>query len=158
MQNPCRQGRHLHRVIRIPRRAGPHHCPQMVFRYVQGTQAPYLSAWHTHTRELCFPCIPLTLTLPRTSHAITALPGLLFDASQVPQGWIRVGGILFSLIGLQYLGTGLGDPCTPGQPLSSFYAATVWSRGLLAAGDHEASRWPPRLAAPQPSLLFSVST
>ena len=30
--------------------------------------------------------------------------GLLFDPSDVPVGWIRVGGILFALIGLQYLG------------------------------------------------------
>ena len=31
----------------------------------------------------------------------------------MPRGWIRVGGILFALIGLQYLGTGLGDVRQP---------------------------------------------
>ncbi|KAG1672137.1 hypothetical protein FOA52_001725 [Chlamydomonas sp. UWO 241] len=63
--------------------------------------------------------------------------GLLFDASSVPRGWIRVGGILFALIGAQYLGTGLGDaPVAPGSSggrVNSFYRATVWSRLLLAA-------------------------
>uniref|UniRef100_A0A7S3QQ87 Uncharacterized protein n=1 Tax=Dunaliella tertiolecta TaxID=3047 RepID=A0A7S3QQ87_DUNTE len=39
--------------------------------------------------------------------------GLLFDASAVPRGWIRVGGILFALIGMQYLGAGLRDGRVP---------------------------------------------
>lgn len=69
---------------------------------------------------------PDALTIPRCA-------GLLFSAAEVPRGWIRVGGILFYLIGLQYLGTGLGDK---GQGTGdSFYRATVWSRLLLAAGE-----------------------
>lgn len=63
--------------------------------------------------------------------------GILFDASAVPRGWIRVGGILFALIGAQYLGTGFGDPpheALQGARANSFYRATVWSRLLLAAG------------------------
>ncbi|KAF5841157.1 hypothetical protein DUNSADRAFT_14159 [Dunaliella salina] len=39
--------------------------------------------------------------------------GLLFDATAVPRGWIRVGGILFALIGMQYLGAGLRDGRMP---------------------------------------------
>ena len=45
--------------------------------------------------------------------ALVAAPkaalGLLFDASAVPPGWIRVGGVLFATFGLQYLGAALGD-------------------------------------------------
>ena len=39
--------------------------------------------------------------------------GLLFDASAIPRGWIRVGGILFALIGMQYFGAGLNDTPLP---------------------------------------------
>jgi len=35
--------------------------------------------------------------------------GLLFDASQVPSIWIRVGGVLFATFGAQYLGTAIAD-------------------------------------------------
>eukprot|EP00197_Chlamydomonas_leiostraca_P006713 CAMPEP_0202875266 /NCGR_PEP_ID=MMETSP1391-20130828/26969_1 /ASSEMBLY_ACC=CAM_ASM_000867 /TAXON_ID=1034604 /ORGANISM="Chlamydomonas leiostraca, Strain SAG 11-49" /LENGTH=234 /DNA_ID=CAMNT_0049556905 /DNA_START=171 /DNA_END=876 /DNA_ORIENTATION=- len=49
--------------------------------------------------------------------ALTIFPiaslGLLFDPSTVATHWIRVGGILFTLIGLQYLATGLGDSLIP---------------------------------------------
>ncbi|KAG2492294.1 hypothetical protein HYH03_009534 [Edaphochlamys debaryana] len=58
--------------------------------------------------------------------------GLLFNAAEVTAGWIRVGGILFTLIGLQYLGTAVGDK--QGQGAAGFYRTTVWSRlGLAAA-------------------------
>ncbi|GAX77636.1 hypothetical protein CEUSTIGMA_g5079.t1 [Chlamydomonas eustigma] len=86
--------------------------------------------------------------------ALTFFPtqtfGLLFNLQEVTSGWIRVGGILFTLIGLQYLGAALGDimaiaitaksveaaeAAETNPRLSySFYEATVWSRLLLAAG------------------------
>ncbi|KAF5841156.1 hypothetical protein DUNSADRAFT_14159 [Dunaliella salina] len=50
----------------------------------------------------------------RTPAAKAAIfTGLLFDATAVPRGWIRVGGILFALIGMQYLGAGLRDGRMP---------------------------------------------
>lgn len=55
--------------------------------------------------------------------------GLLFDPQAVPAGWVRVGGVLFALIGWQYLGTASGDPQGLG-PLG-FYLSTVWSRMAL---------------------------
>ncbi|GFH25249.1 uncharacterized protein HaLaN_23182, partial [Haematococcus lacustris] len=78
--------------------------------------------------------------------ALLAFPvtsfGMLFDASAVPTGWIRVGGMLFALIGYQYLGTGIADsPLVnkDGQvhagPLyaRSFYMSSVFSRLFLVA-------------------------
>ncbi|GIL57252.1 hypothetical protein Vafri_12509 [Volvox africanus] len=56
--------------------------------------------------------------------------GLLFGAEPVPPGWIRVGGVLFNLIGWQYLGTALAD--RKGQGALGFYRTTVWSRVALA--------------------------
>ncbi|GLI67601.1 hypothetical protein VaNZ11_011843 [Volvox africanus] len=56
--------------------------------------------------------------------------GLLFGAEPVPLGWIRVGGVLFTLIGWQYLGTALAD--RKGQGALGFYRTTVWSRVALA--------------------------
>lgn len=48
--------------------------------------------------------------------ALTLAPiktfGLLFDASSLPRYWIQTGGVLFTLIGLQYLLTGLHNPPT----------------------------------------------
>ncbi|GIL89836.1 hypothetical protein Vretifemale_17539 [Volvox reticuliferus] len=58
--------------------------------------------------------------------------GLLFGAEPVPLGWIRVGGILFTLIGWYYLGTALAD--CKGQGALGFYRTTVWSRVALAVG------------------------
>jgi hypothetical protein len=40
---------------------------------------------------------------------VSAAAGLLFNSAEVARVWIRVGGILFSLIGAQYLGTALLD-------------------------------------------------
>ncbi|KAG2429964.1 hypothetical protein HYH02_013915 [Chlamydomonas schloesseri] len=57
--------------------------------------------------------------------------GLLFAAETVSSGWIRVGGILFTLIGWQYLGTAGGDRA--GLGALGFYRATVWSRLALSA-------------------------
>ncbi|KAG2423440.1 hypothetical protein HXX76_015311 [Chlamydomonas incerta] len=57
--------------------------------------------------------------------------GLLFAAEAVSSGWIRVGGILFTLIGWQYLGTASGDRA--GLGALGFYRATVWSRLALSA-------------------------
>eukprot|EP00198_Chlamydomonas_reinhardtii_P003386 XP_001692722.1 predicted protein [Chlamydomonas reinhardtii] len=57
--------------------------------------------------------------------------GLLFAAETVSSGWIRVGGILFTLIGWQYLGTASGD--REGLGALGFYRATVWSRLALSA-------------------------
>lgn len=68
------------------------------------------------------------LWLPHLTPVTPLLPGLLFDASVVPSGWIRLGGILFALIGMQYLGTGLGDAArvatqAAGGPAQGVYAA-----------------------------------
>ncbi|EFJ46587.1 hypothetical protein VOLCADRAFT_93052 [Volvox carteri f. nagariensis] len=57
--------------------------------------------------------------------------GLLFKSETVSSGWIRVGGILFTLIGWQYLGTARAD--SKGQGARGFYCATVWSRLALSA-------------------------
>lgn len=84
-----------------------------------------------------------TLSQPAADADADALPvwdlagprpaaGLLFDALAVPSGWIRVGGALFALIGLQYLGTGLMHGQQGGAPMA-FYRSTVWSRLFLVA-------------------------
>jgi hypothetical protein len=65
--------------------------------------------------------------------------GLLFDPSQVPAGWIQVGGVLFATFGLQYLISGMwpsfGLHDTVEKQVwskaSSFYVASVWSRAFL---------------------------
>ncbi|GLC41727.1 hypothetical protein PLESTB_000683700 [Pleodorina starrii] len=56
--------------------------------------------------------------------------GLLFGAETVSSGWIRVGGILFTLIGWQYLGTARAD--RKGEGALGFYRATIWSRLALS--------------------------
>ena len=63
------------------------------------TQAPEASTTHVA------PCVqsPPEVT-PSPSSA-----GLLFRSETVATGWIRVGGILFTLIGCQYLGTAGAD-------------------------------------------------
>ncbi|KXZ49094.1 hypothetical protein GPECTOR_23g26 [Gonium pectorale] len=58
--------------------------------------------------------------------------GILFNPESVAAGWIRVGGILFALIGWQYLGTAWGD--SQGQGAQGFYRATILSRVALSAG------------------------
>ncbi|KAK9817031.1 hypothetical protein WJX72_008675 [[Myrmecia] bisecta] len=63
--------------------------------------------------------------------APTTMFGLLFDASAVTPGWIRVGGTLAALFGFYYLGAAIGD--RQGQGLRGFYAATVAGRLFLAA-------------------------
>ena len=110
---------------------------------------------HFHHRHLASPLPLLRPTTPCQSHASTAaiitgtyasLAGLsltLWPASTfsllfpltVPSGWIRVGGILFTLIGLQYLITGVLDrSLSQDQPIGavSFYRSTVVSRLFLA--------------------------
>lgn len=68
--------------------------------------------------------------------ALTLAPkttlGLLFrDAAVLPAGWIQVGGILFTLIGMQYLGCAVHQYLGAGR--DAFYHASVWSRLYLAA-------------------------
>lgn len=46
-----------------------------------------------------------------------------------------MGGVLFTLIGLQYLGAGLQDAPHLGRSSHAFFQATVWSRLYLVAGD-----------------------
>ena len=50
--------------------------------------------------------------------------GLLFDSTTVPANWLRVGGALFTLIGMQYLGTGawVSAPPPPYSPPPGFTA------------------------------------
>ncbi|PNH02626.1 hypothetical protein TSOC_011388 [Tetrabaena socialis] len=67
----------------------------------------------------------------RNLSPFTVPAGLLFASGTVSSGWIRVGGILFALIGCQYLGTAAGD--REGLGALGFYRATVWSRVALAA-------------------------
>lgn len=75
--------------------------------------------------------------LLKLSHCCACAPpadrhtGLLFDASSVPRGWIRVGGTLFALVGMQYLGAGLLQGAARGA--LGFYAATIASRLFLVA-------------------------
>ncbi|DBA85210.1 TPA: hypothetical protein ACH3X2_005916 [Trebouxia sp. C0005] len=58
--------------------------------------------------------------------------GLLFDPRLLPVGWIRVGGVLASLYGFYYLGTGYVDRQSH-QASQGFYQATVWGRLFLFA-------------------------
>jgi hypothetical protein len=47
---------------------------------------------------------------PATAAAVVKMPpGLLFDSSVVPVGWIRVGGVLFATFGAQYACAALID-------------------------------------------------
>lgn len=57
--------------------------------------------------------------------------GLLFDASTVPQGWVRVGGVLMTLFGSYYLGAALDD--AEGRYPRHFYATTILGRLALSA-------------------------
>ncbi|GFR44409.1 hypothetical protein Agub_g5642, partial [Astrephomene gubernaculifera] len=86
-------------------------------------QAAHKTAFFTGSYAVAF---GLALTIaPKT------IFGLLFRSETVSSGWIRVGGILFTLIGWQYLGTALGD--RKDQGARGFYSASVWSRLALAA-------------------------
>ena len=85
-------------------------------------KAAIITGTYAVTAGLCL-CI-----WPLTSFA------LLFPTAVVARGWIRVGGTLFALIGMQYLGTGLADQKSGGEASSeSFYRSTVISRVFLAA-------------------------
>eukprot|EP00899_Mesostigma_viride_P024118 jgi/Mesvir1/4891/Mv11158-RA.1 len=55
--------------------------------------------------------------------------GLLFDVRTITGGWIRVGGVLCMVFGMQYLGTALGDAAGIGA--QAFYTASVVSRMVL---------------------------
>ena len=65
--------------------------------------------------------------------------GLLFDATLVTSGLIRLGGSFLTLIGLQYLGTAIGDGfLQTALPqwltrLCSFYHSTIISRVFLVS-------------------------
>ena len=65
------------------------------------------------------------------------LVGLLFDAKLVTSGIIRLGGSFLTLIGLQYLGTAIGDGFLQASlppwltRLCSFYHSTIISRIFL---------------------------
>jgi hypothetical protein len=55
---------------------------------------------------------------------------LLFDASVVTQGFIRLGGSLLTLFGIYYLGAAIG--CQRGVGLKGFYTSTVIGRIFVA--------------------------
>lgn len=55
---------------------------------------------------------------------------LLFDATAVTKGFIRLGGGLLALFGLYYWGAVAG--CQRGSGVQGFYTATVIGRLLLA--------------------------
>ena len=61
--------------------------------------------------------------------------GLLFDARSVPTCWIRLGGVLFALIGMQYLGTGLADAPSGQTGALSFYVSTIASRAFFVVSE-----------------------
>lgn len=66
------------------------------------TRYSYVLLLHT----LAYPCKQVCKLLCTLT---AAAAGLLFDASMVPTGWIRVGAVLFTVFGMQYLGTAFGD-------------------------------------------------
>lgn len=74
--------------------------------------------------NLCCLCVHTPLVLPKLF--LTVLLRLL------PIGWIRVSGVLASLYGFYYLGTGYVDRQSH-QASQGFYRATVWGRLFLFA-------------------------
>ncbi|CAD7699025.1 unnamed protein product [Ostreobium quekettii] len=57
--------------------------------------------------------------------------GLAFNTAVVTRGWIRMGGCFLALVGMQYIGTAVGDG--RGLGASGFYSATIFSRLFLVA-------------------------
>ena len=60
--------------------------------------------------------------------APTPVFSLLFDASAVPRGYVRLGGSLLALFGVYYAAAAAAVR----DQVSAFYRATVWGRLALA--------------------------
>jgi hypothetical protein len=65
--------------------------------------------------------------------------GLLFDAAEVTAGWIRFGGVLLALIGMQYFGAGWRDSQLPMSAQASQPSPQPMTGSVAAASSLHAS-------------------
>lgn len=70
---------------------------------------PSFSAWPETARVAMRTGVYITALGLAVLVAPVATFGLLFDASLLPAGWIRVGGVLAALFGSYYVGAALDD-------------------------------------------------